>query len=188
MLRLVFPKRRRRHPAADKIYPPDDSIATIEKESRKIEDAILATTGGIGLDYGGLLAPLGKNWCLSNVLMGAAPKHAALYGWACPPGYTPPTGVPLHKGTLAGVMNIQPLATPHSDSYDDYAQLISLVRRNCTFDGRPVDLQSIMQSADSTIWPLVSHEGPLRVLRRPGCRSCRRFRAHRRAFRTDGSR
>ena len=150
------------------IYPPDDSPAALEKESRKIEDAILAATGGVGLEYGGLLAPLGKNWCLSNVLMGAAPKHAALYGWACPPGYTPPPGVALHKGTLAGISNIQPLATPHDRDYSDYAMIVSLVRRDCTLDGRPVDLQSIMQSADPTIWPLVSHEGPLRVLRQPG--------------------
>jgi hypothetical protein len=150
------------------IYPPDDSSAALEKESQKIEDAILAATGGVGLSYGGLLAPIGKNWCLSNVLVSAAPKHAALYGWACKPGYTPPPGVMLHKGTLTGISNIQPLATPHDQNYSDYAMLISLVRRDCTLDGVSRDLHDLLQSADPTVWSLVSHEGPLRLLRQPG--------------------
>jgi hypothetical protein len=146
---------------------PSDSSKAIETESKMIDDAILVATGGIGLDYGGVLAPIGKNWCLSNALMAAKPGHAALYGWACVPGYNIP-GVPLHAGTLPGIQNIQPLATPHSAQYEDESMLTSLVRRDCTLDGVSRDLHDLLQSADPTVWSLVSHEGPLRLLRQPG--------------------
>ena len=145
---------------------PDDSTAALEKESQKIDDAILHQTGALGTD--GIIAPIGKNWVLSNALLSAKPGHAALYGWAAMQGYVPPPGVGLYPGTLPGVRNIQPLATPHDLNYTDYAMLTSLVRRDVMLDGRPVDLWSMMQSPDLSIVGLVSHEGPLRVLRQPG--------------------
>jgi hypothetical protein len=158
---------------ADIVIPPqtaipDDSIAALEQESSKMTAAILAATGGIGNDQEGIVAPIGKNWCLSNVLLGAKPGHAALYGWACERGYVPPPGVVLRPGTLPGINNIQPLATPHDLNYTDYAMLTSLVRRDCVLDGKTVDVQAIMQSPDLAVCGLVSHEGPLRVLRQPG--------------------
>lgn len=150
------------------IYPPDDSVAALEKESQKIDEAIWAATGGIGATDSQLVAPLGKNWVVSNALLGAKLGHAALYGWAMVRGYKPPVGVFPRPGTLLGISNIQPLATPHDMNYTDYAMESSLVRRDAVLDGRPVDIWSLMQSPDPSIVALVSHEGPLKILRQPG--------------------
>jgi hypothetical protein len=119
----------------------------------------------------GLVAPIGKNWVLSNELIGAKARDgsvaAALYGWAVAPGFKPPPGVDLHKGTLPGIQNIQPLSTVHSAAnYTDYAMLTSLVRRDCVVDGVQRDLWDVLR--DPVLSVLVSHEGPLRVLRQPG--------------------
>ena len=163
--------------APQTIYPPDDSSTALEAESKKIDDAVLGATGGIvtsgdAVGAHGLLAPLGKNWVLSNSLVGAKARNgltaAALYGWATQPGYEPPVGVTLRPGTLPGITNIQPLATPHDFHYADYAMLSSLVRRDVVLDGRTVDISSVLQSADPSIVALASHEGPLKVLRQPG--------------------
>ena len=147
------------------IYPPDDTTAALEKESAKMDAAIDGRAG--------LVAPIGKPWCLSNVLIGAKARDgsiaAALYGWAVANGFTPPAGVDLHKGTLPGIQNIQPLSTVHSAAgYSDYAMLASIVRRDVVLDGQAVDLWAVMQSRDPSVSSLVSHEGPLRVLRQPG--------------------
>jgi hypothetical protein len=149
------------------IYPPDDSIQALETESSKMDSAILAATGGFGAS-GGLIAPLGKNWCLSNALLSAKAGHAALYGWAMMKGYKAPVGVTPRPGTLPGILNIQPLATPHDINYTDYAMLTSLVRRDCVLDGRPADVWSLVQSPDLSVASLVSHEGPLKLIRQPG--------------------
>ena len=144
------------------IWPNDESTECMDRESAKMDQYV---AGRIGQS----IAPIGKNWVISNVLLKAAPSHAALYGWATSPEYQAlmtKSGVKLYPGTLPGIMNIQPLATPHDMNYVDYAMLTNLVRRDCLVDGNPTDIQSVF--TDPLLSQMVSHEGPLRVLRQPG--------------------
>ena len=143
------------------MWPADETADGMDKESALMDARVAGRPG--------LVAPIGKNWVLSNVLTKAQPGHAALYGWAVAPEFAPifkKNSVPTYKGVTQGVQNIQPLATPHNIDYVDYAMLNSLVRRLCIVDGVERDLWDVMQSAE--LAGLVSHEGPLKVLRQPG--------------------
>jgi len=144
------------------LVPNDVSTEGMDAESAKID----AYVGG---REGFLIAPIGKNWVLSNVLTKAKRGHAALYGWAVGYDFGPQvaaSGVKTYKGTLPSIMNIQPLATPHSMDYVDYAMLTSLARQDCVVDGQPADLRSVL--TDPVLSKLCSHEGPLKLVRQPG--------------------
>lgn len=136
------------------ISPPGTDTATMVKESQKIDASTRGTSG--------LIAPMGKPWCLSNVLL-AHPGRAALYGWQSTKSIP---GIPLYPGVSSGVKVIQPLSTAHDATYVDYAMLAVLASRRCVVDGEPVDLATVLQ--DPSMSALVSHEGPLRLLRQPG--------------------
>ena len=140
--------------APQTIYPPSDDTATMVKESQLIDAAIGNATG--------LVAPIGKPWCLSNFLVNR-PGKACLYGWQ---SAQPIPNVPLHAGVTSGVQLIQPISTVHAQTYTDYAMLVSLVSRNCIVDGASADLTAVMQ--DPMLSVLVSHEGPLKITRQPG--------------------
>jgi hypothetical protein len=145
------------------MWPADDSTASMVKESQKMDAAIDALKGGKRT----LVAPIGKNWVLSNALLRAKPGHAALYGWAVASEWRPLIPkIPTYPGTLPGIQNIQPLATPHDAQYTDYAMLMDLVRRQCVVDGQPMDLLTVLRNPE--LAPLASHEGALQVLRQPG--------------------
>lgn len=151
------------------LYPPGDSTALMAHESRMIDAAIRKVEGADTTFR--LLAPIGKNWCLSNEILKAQPGYAALYGWAVTRDFgskiqSELPGIKLHKGTLPGIANIQPLATVHEMHYEDYAMLTSLVLRTCIVDGQKMDLRDVL--ASSELSALVSHEGPLKIARQPG--------------------
>lgn len=143
------------------LWPADETTEGMDKESALMDARVAGRPG--------LVAPIGKNWVLSNMLTAAKPGHAALYGWAVAPEFATvfkKANVPTYKGVTAGIQNIQPLATPHDIDYVDYAMLNSLVKRQCVVDGVKRDLWDVMR--DPQLCALVSHEGPLKVLRQPG--------------------
>jgi hypothetical protein len=104
----------------------------------------------------GLVRNVGKDWVLTNRLVGQ-PDKAANYGWFTKVGT-------FQLGS--GLPGLQPLGLAHNRLHVDYSQVLCLVRRDLTVDGCQCDLDDILRSPD--LWPLVSDEGPLEIVRHPG--------------------
>jgi len=125
--------------------PPDpltherESIATMLRHSRILDARIR------GAAAGALVAGGKKDVVITNRLL-ERPGRVAIYGWHHPDGRP-----------------VQPLSIVHTDRYVDYSHGIRLVRRAMTVDGRAADLAEVLQ--DPVLWPLVSGEGPLKVIR-----------------------
>jgi len=100
----------------------------------------------------GLVENVGKHWVLTNRLAGR-PDLAANYGW-----YDPRAPHSSGKHRLW-----QPLGLAHNLDHVDYSQVVRLVQRECLIDGEARDLTEVM--TDPELAPLVSHEGPLRLVR-----------------------
>lgn len=139
------------------ISPPSDSTAAMVQESQLIDQAL----NSVPPPYG-LVAPIGKPWCLTNGLL-THPGRACLYGWA---SAQPLPSVPLFAGVTPGVKVIQPISFAHDINYVDYAQLAVLVAQDCIVDNALTNIAAVMQ--DPVLSGLVSHEGPLKVTRQPG--------------------
>jgi hypothetical protein len=103
----------------------------------------------------GLIENVGKHWVLTNRLCGTRDK-AANYGWH-------DRGA-LHRMGKYPVW--QPLGLAHNLEHCDYSQVVRLVQRRCLIDGVERDLTEVM--VDPELAPLVSDEGPLRMVRLPG--------------------
>lgn len=110
----------------------------------------------------GLLEPVGKNWVLTNHLA-THPGKAANYGWfsEAAPYKSRPGGRGPHRLW-------QPLGLVHDLEHVDYSQTVRLVHRTCVLDGVSRDLVDVLR--DSTLAPLASDEGAMRVPRIPGVR------------------
>jgi hypothetical protein len=108
----------------------------------------------------GLIENTGKNWCLTNKLVGH-PGQAANYGWY-------DASAPYHSGPQErGPYKVwQPLATAHNLDHVDYSQVVRLVSRVCFVDGAQRDLKDILK--DATLAALASDEGPLQLVRLAG--------------------
>jgi len=133
------------HRQAGLKVPPDpltherESIATMLRHSRILDARIR------GAAAGALVAGGKKDVVITNRLL-ERPGRVAIYGWHHPDGRP-----------------VQPLSIVHTDRYVDYSHGIRLVRRAMTVDGRAADLAEVLQ--DPVLWPLVSGEGPLKVIR-----------------------
>lgn len=141
---LIWQRAAVRIPA----FPGDVTRKTAAEHSAEIDAAI----GG----RPGLVATVGKSWVLSNRL---SPLAACNYGWHT-------SAAPYRAATLAGVSVWQQPGYRHNPRHRDYSQTLRLVRRRCLVDGLEADLRDVL--TDPVLAPLVSHEGPLRVLRQPG--------------------
>ena len=108
----------------------------------------------------GLIENIGKAWCLTNKLVGQIDK-AANYGWY-------DSSAPYRSGpTEQGPYHLwQMLATAHNLEHVDYSQVMRLVSRVCTVDGRVCDLRDVL--TDPTLAALASDEGPLQMVRLAG--------------------
>lgn len=103
----------------------------------------------------GLASNVGKVWVLTNRLVGR-PDRSANYGWHSPNGpYV----------MCDGTKGWQPLGLAHDTNHTDYSQIIRLVRRDVIVDGEAMDIDDVLRSP--VLCGLVSHEGPLRILRHP---------------------
>jgi hypothetical protein len=173
LLDLAFVQAPRK--IAPETLSPNDSTWAMVTESKAIDTALtnLAQRGG---PESGAVAPFGKHWVICKALekikvVTGKPVYAALYGWPVAPEYQQSflklhPGVSLHKGVVPGVLVIQPIATPHDFSYEDYAMTTHMVRRACKVDGKARDLVDVLRDPELA-W-LASHEGPLSVVRQPG--------------------
>jgi len=103
----------------------------------------------------GLISTTGKNWVLTNRLLGNAEKGAN-YGWHDARG--------LHKSP-SGLKLWQPLGMSHNRWYVDYSQTIRLVGPTVVVDGVGMDFDAVLQ--DPELCGVASYEGPLRLLRHP---------------------
>lgn len=109
----------------------------------------------------GLVSTAGKDWVLTNRLVGRRDK-AANYGWHAPGKYW--LGIRLHPSeTLPGIGVIQPLATVHGVGHVDYSQTVRLASNRCVLDGQEIDLRDVLSSP--TLAHLASHEGRLAFTR-----------------------
>jgi lysozyme family protein len=104
----------------------------------------------------GLVRTVGKDWVLTNRLVGQ-PERAANYGWHAP--HAPYELSP-------GLRGWQPLSLAHNRYHADYSQTVCLVKSTMLVDGGERRLDEVLQSAE--LWDLVSNEGPLHITRHPG--------------------
>jgi len=133
--------------------------AAMVKHSECVDDK-LATAGGA--TESGIVQTVGKTWVITNALLDH-PGKACNAGWHLekPLGGEVPFDV---APTLQGAHMIQSPGYHHDFNWIDYSQICLLVHRDCVIDGKP----TTFVDAARNFWPLVSHEGVLRVLRQPG--------------------
>jgi len=100
----------------------------------------------------GLLANVGKLWVLSSR---ANARHGAAtnYGWHGSGSAV--NGVKL-LDTHHGYRVVQPLATAHDHSHEDYSQVMLLVGGECELDGEVKKTLDVMQ--DPSINEMISYE------------------------------
>ncbi|MGE0710088.1 MAG: peptidoglycan-binding protein [Planctomycetota bacterium] len=110
---------------------------------RRAEAAVEARRAGTPL--GTLVAGVKKDVVITNRLL-SNPRRVAIYGWHRRDGRP-----------------WQPLSTVHEDSYADYSHGVRLVSRRVVADGNARDLEQLYR--DPTFAPLLSGEGPLRIVR-----------------------
>jgi hypothetical protein len=127
-------------------------------------DAALAKVAGYDPATSPVLSSIGKYWCLSNKLKGTGTK-ALNYGWHFEGAtYQGIKGFRCDSGLPYSV--IQPSATAHDYAHVDYSQIHRTVSAACRVDGERRPLRDVLTDPD--LCYLVSHEGPLAVLRQPG--------------------
>ena len=135
-------------------------MGTVERmiwHSQKIDSA-LAALGGAGA--GGLICTVGKHWVIDDALL-AHPNKAENYGW-----HNTQTGPGCVTRESTTCRVIQDPGWAHNALHADYSQTCVLVSRQCTVDGQPMDLETLLQ--DPTLAPLASSTGAMKVLRQPG--------------------
>ncbi len=118
-------------------------------------------------DKKGLVSTVGKHWIIDDVLLKKSVGTACNYGWHFKGGMPGIKGeLPVCYNDLPGVKLIQSRGTWHNLSHVDYAQTCSLVARECEVNGEKRDILDIMQHSQLSY--LVSHSGPLKIMRQPG--------------------
>ncbi len=116
-------------------------------------------------DVGGVIASVGKYWVLTNALLGGrfGVAQACNYGWHS-------SGAP-YAAVTPGLKVWQSVGSRHNNEHVDPSQVVRLMHREAwlTRPGEEEELVDLHQIAiDPVLAPLISHEGPLRVLRQPG--------------------
>lgn len=147
------------------------AVSNIHDVHLALEAAIEAAGG----DNGGFIVPVGKFWVLANALLtgkhskiavggGVYENHQAInYGW-----YS--AAAPADRLSVTKNARVwQNIGGEHNDAHFDPSQVVQLMYRWAVLveDGkeREVDLQDIAQDPERC--HLISHEGPLKVVRLP---------------------
>ena len=139
--------------------PIASTVGAMVKESATVDKAVGGRVG--------LVQTVGKHWVLTNTLVGkkaGSGQAACNYGWQFSGDLF--GGQRWGSAVTPGLRCIQDMGWAHDVHHADYSQTCVLVSRQCTVDGRPADLSAVL--ADPQLSALVSHEGPLRILRQPG--------------------
>jgi len=153
------------NPVINHRYPGDAKSTIVammaaDHVSKLVDEKVRSVEGA-----GKLVASVGKYWVLTNELLkgkyGSA--QACNYGWHS-------HGAPYRAVTL-GLHVWQPIGLAHNNLHVDPSQVIRLMHRTAflTCPGckeEIVDLRLV--ASDATYAKLISHEGPLKVLRQPG--------------------
>ena len=140
--------------------PISSSTDAMVAHSSRVDAALLAAGGA---SPGQIVQTTGKHWTICEALL-AHPGKAANFGWQFP---GPTFGGSAWGSTVDPPLRcIQDLGFFHDPSHVDYSQTITLAHRACLADGTTRDLLEVLQDPD--LAPLISHEGPLTVLRQPG--------------------
>jgi hypothetical protein len=143
--------------------PITSSTEAMLSHSRKV-DAALLSISNYSAEQNPLVDTVGKYWCISNELRGTTTK-ALNYGWHFTgQSYQGIRGYRCDSGLPYSV--IQPSATAHNYVHADYSQIHRTVAEVCRVDGEQKLLRDVL--TDPALCYLVSHEGPLAVLRQPG--------------------
>jgi hypothetical protein len=138
---------------------PGDVVARTDRQESAAIDAALGDAPGPSQ----IVQTVGKHWVISNALL-THPGRAENYGWHFP-GATW-GGQSWESAVTPGLRVVQGQGWAHDPTHLDYSQTCVLVHRACRVDGADRDLVDVLQ--DPALAPLISHEGPLRILRQPG--------------------
>jgi hypothetical protein len=121
---------------------------------------------GLQASTSDLLETVGKHWIIDDDVL-SHPGKATNYGWMLPGGTKSPwQGIAVYPSVTGQAMVIQQPSWAHDVSHLDYSQICKLVYRACLVNGQSDDLARVLQ--DPTLASLVSHSGPVKVLRQPG--------------------
>ncbi len=135
------------------------SSATMIQHSQCVDKRIAAA----GFDGTGVVQSVCKTWVITNGLL-AHPGMACNDGWHIEKQIP---GVPFDPApSLPGAHMIQSPGYHHDPRHSDYSQCLLFVARACIVDEQATSFDVVAQ--DPELSALVSHEGPLRVLRQPG--------------------
>jgi hypothetical protein len=145
------------HKAADlKISPftqkPDARMADTSRMVKHSKDV-----GSLADASTELVSTVGKDWVLTNALVGK-PDRGANYGWHSD------NGIYVSSG---GAKINQPLGLAHDRRHTDYSQTFRPVRADVLVNGSSLSLDDALR--DPSIAPLFSYEGVLHIIRHPGC-------------------
>ena len=160
---LVYAKAIRRIDPAP--MPISTSVASMTKHSSNVDARLRALPVTEGL-----VADPGKHWILDKKLE-QLPGRACNYGWH----FTGSSYQGINGFAVASKINtlnnkpikvIQPNATAHDALHSDYSQICQLVSQTCWVDG--VEKRFFELLTDPALSALVSHQGPLKVVRQPG--------------------
>lgn len=91
-------------------------------------------------------------------------KQVCIYGWQRKAAFATESKLPA----LPGMHVIQGVSIVHDANYADYSHGVRMVSPLATVDGQPAKLTDVL--ADPVLSKLLSHEGPLTVLRQPHVR------------------
>lgn len=144
--------------ALPRTQTPDSRMADTSRMV-KHSQAVSAALGS--LEGNGLASSVGKDWVLTNRLVGR-PEKAANYGWHIPKSAMKgPGGMPV----------LQPLGLAHDRMHVDYSQVVRLIHRwvyltDKTGHTLMRTYEDILQ--DPELHVLLSDEGPLQIIRHPG--------------------
>jgi hypothetical protein len=107
----------------------------------------------------GLIAGTKKSVVVSNIYK---PGKVLIFGWYKPEPDVFDNRLPMGDPNR---QPLQPLSNVHGDFYWDYSHGIRYYHPICTVNGQEMLLADLMQHP--VLWKLVSHEGPLKMVRYP---------------------
>lgn len=160
---LVYLKASRRiEPAPMSI---STTVASMTKHSANVDTRLKALPVTEGL-----VSDPGKHWILDKKIE-QLPGRACNYGWH----FTGTSFQGINGFSVASKLNvignkpvkvIQPNATAHDALHSDYSQICQLISQTCWVDGVEKRFSELL--TDPVLSVLVSHQGPLKIVRQPG--------------------
>lgn len=157
---LVYISAVRR--AEPRPMPISSTVSSMVKHSKNVDAQLKGDSG--------LASTVGKHWVLDKQLE-SNQDSACNYGWHFVgaafqgiKGFSAASSLNSYSGGIVKV--IQPNATAHNSLHSDYSQVCQLIHQRCWIDDVEYKFSDLLK--DSELCYLVSHQGPLGVVRQPG--------------------